>query len=452
MLGTQRSHLITLGLGIITLAGCGSYGGGGGGGGAVSSPDPGPAAVSATVAWTEASGPVTSYRVFVSRDDAAFQAEDDVASASATITGVPGERVRIQVAALDKQNMMGPLSPMSEEIVFTDSGATTAAAAAAVASGGIGSAVTRSAEDAAEGDAPLEFAEDGASLLLWEADAPSLALQLTSLSEGSLRTELSFDRPGDDWWVVGAEDFDGDGLTDVLWESATGMVAFSSLAALLETAPVAPLAVVGELSADEAVVSTGDFDGDGRADLLVEDESTGTRTVWLMSGAGDAIIEDLQGLGVAGNSLAASGDFDGDGRADLLWRAADGSLAIHFMDGAIAVAGLDVSVGSAQQALAAADVDGDGDDDLVYREAASGDVGVLLMGGRQEPVPWGRSIAAGPGWDVAEVGDFDGDGAEDLLWASETDFLIGFHGQDDPVAEWVPVDPGADWLLAAFVP
>ena len=319
-----------------------------------------------------------------------------------------------------------------------------------------GAADTLEGSDVTGDEGALALAEDGAGLLLWEAEAPSSALQLTSLWEGSLRVEVSFDRPDGEWWVAGTEDFDGDGLLDVLWQSAAGELAVSAQADLVDTASLASLSLVGELSVDEGVVSTGDYDGDGRADLLVEDGATGARTVWLMNDAGDATVEELRGLDVAASSVAASDDFDGDGREDLLVRAADGSLAIRFMDGAVVVAGLDVSVGSAQEAMASGDVDGDGDDDLVTRDAATGAVGVLLMGARQAPVPWEHAIAAGPGWEVAGVGDFDGDGSDDVLWATETLsatetlWMIGFHGQDGSAPEWVPVDPAGDWMLVSF--
>ena len=296
------------------------------------------------------------------------------------------------------------------------------------------------ASDAA--DAAHDF-RDGASPLLWERAAPSLAMQLTSLWDDALRTEISFDRPGDDWWVIAGADFDGDGLTDLLWESGEGVLAFSSLATLLDTAPTVPLHLLGTLGVDETVISTGDFDGDGLSDLLVEDEASGERLVWRIGEAGAVELEELEAPDLAASSLTASGDFDGDGRSDLLWRTPDGALTVLFMDGPVAVASLDLASSAATETLATGDVDGDGDDDLVIRDAA-GAVGVLLMHARQAPES--RSIAAGLGWDVVGLGDFDGDGAADLLWASETDWLIGFSAPGSET-DYVSLDPGADWVL-----
>ena len=78
---------------------------------------------------------------------------------------------------------------------------------------------------------------------------------------------------------------------------------------------------------------------------------------------------------------------------------------------------------------------------------AAGAVAVLLMHARQSPES--APIVVGPGWDVAGLGDFDGDGTADLLWASETGWAIGFSTPGSE-ADYVALDPGADWTLVSL--
>jgi hypothetical protein len=79
------------------------------------------------------------------------------------------------------------------------------------------------------------------------------------------------------------------------------------------------------------VAGTGDFNGDGKADILWRTPD-GSVVEWWMDGA-----NQIGGGNVASVdpswSVAQIGDFNGDGKADLLWRHATGALAIWAMDG-----------------------------------------------------------------------------------------------------------------------
>jgi hypothetical protein len=79
------------------------------------------------------------------------------------------------------------------------------------------------------------------------------------------------------------------------------------------------------------VAGTGDFDADGKSDIVWRDNS-GNTAVWLMSGAN---IVTAAGLGNIPNpwSIAQTGDYNGDGKSDLLWRDAAGDTYMWFMNG-----------------------------------------------------------------------------------------------------------------------
>src|SRR5437773_10390413 len=69
-----------------------------------------------------------------------------------------------------------------------------------------------------------------------------------------------------------------------------------------------------------SIVATGDFDGDGKSDLLWRNSATGENTIWFMNGAaisGGASIAPMADLNW---SIAGVADFDGDGKSDILAR------------------------------------------------------------------------------------------------------------------------------------
>ncbi len=99
------------------------------------------------------------------------------------------------------------------------------------------------------------------------------------------------------------------------------------------------LSVAPDISWNVAGVGDFDGDGDGRAGMMWRQGSTGSVAIWLMNGSNitssnDATYQGNKITPDASWSIVEAGDFNGDGKTDLLWRqTGSGTLAEWLMDG-----------------------------------------------------------------------------------------------------------------------
>src|SRR5437879_1707087 len=130
-------------------------------------------------------------------------------------------------------------------------------------------------------------------------------------AEGYIRTVAD-----QNWQVAGVGDFDGDGKADILWRnSATGE---NYIYFMVGTA-IKPTEGFIRTVADQnwQVVGVGDFDGDGKADILWRNSTTGQNYLYLVNGLTIKGTEGyLRTVADPNWQVAGVGDFDGDGKAD----------------------------------------------------------------------------------------------------------------------------------------
>jgi hypothetical protein len=204
---------------------------------------------------------------------------------------------------------------------------------------------------------------------------------------------------------VYSHDFNGDGLSDVLWRDSSGDVGMW----LMNGTSVLQTKVIANAPSNWSIVGQRDFNGDGNADLLWRDNS-GNVGIWLMSGSS---IGSTAVLGnVASNwSVVGTGDFNGDGNGDILWRDNLGNLAIWFMNGTQVIQSAVVGNVPTSWAVAGADMLGD----IFWRNSGTGDVGMWVMNGTKVSSTTDLGVVPST-WSIAAVGDFDNNGSTDLLW------------------------------------
>jgi hypothetical protein len=74
------------------------------------------------------------------------------------------------------------------------------------------------------------------------------------------------------------------------------------------------------------LAGTGDFDGDGKSDLLFRDASTRQLLIWYMNGS---TVEQTYTPNIAAQLVRGIGDIDGDGHADLIYSATTSTPGLY---------------------------------------------------------------------------------------------------------------------------
>jgi len=200
-----------------------------------------------------------------------------------------------------------------------------------------------------------------------------------------------------------------------------------------------------ELVQGRGLVAIGDFNGDGKPDLLQADTGYTVKSlkvrVHLGNGAG-AFGPPIVSAGAGASSLAV-GDFNGDGKLDLVEGYFEGNqIAILFGNGDGSFqAPVSIPVQAATGDLVVADFNGDGKLDLAMSafEDSAGYYGAIVLLGNGDGTfrtPIHISMPAG-GYAIAS-GDFNGDGKPDLVLV-ENEVWIAFGNGDGtfqtPVSE-----------------
>jgi hypothetical protein len=194
------------------------------------------------------------------------------------------------------------------------------------------------------------------------------------------------------WSVVGTSDFTGDGKPDVLYQNqTTGQLVLFVMNGTTK---------IGEqvLGASPAwrVVATGDFNGDGKTDLVWQNVAAGQIYFWFMTSSGGvaSTTNPFQGaymmdtgmnvITIADKNWRVVGvaDLNGDHKLDLIWQHSTGNLAAYYLNGTVATGAIDVSLNDPTwKVRAVGDYNLDGHPDLIFQNVVNGQIAAWLLTG-----------------------------------------------------------------------
>lgn len=366
-----------------------------------------------TFRWARASGPVESYVVMVVRNGGPPHFEQIVVDPRVTLPVASGESVAVKVRALGREPdgslTVGPLSPISEEIHvqatpnFAHNGLWTLhcapcaeigvqpfsepAPVAQIAAPGPG---WRYGGLAWLGRFPqrIWWSPDHGVISLWDASvSPEVTLweQRPTLAERRL---------------AGALDPDGDGFDElVLYDPDAARVEFWRVEGTgLRVAATLP-------APSQSTLALADVVGDARTDLLWHDPGSGAVLGWTLDGFARASAHRIGTQLDADATLADTGDYDGDGRDEILWRTSDGAFSVWYLEaGALRrVAYLPALPGDAyRRVVGSAAFNSVPGEEIAVQDTRNGEVHAILPLVETDPV---RLIALQPGeaWRVVDV-------------------------------------------------
>jgi glycerophosphoryl diester phosphodiesterase len=200
-------------------------------------------------------------------------------------------------------------------------------------------------------------------------------------------------------------DFDGDGRGDIVWYGPGAEPDHHWYGRANGQFGGTPLVIEGVY---EPLV--GDFDGDGRSDVFwYAPGPTPDRLDFGAPGHGFAATE----VSVDGTYSPFTGDFDGDGLGDIFWYGPGaGDDSIWYGAPGRTFVSVDIAMSRVYEPLVG-DFDGDGRSDVFWH--GPGTAPDALHHGTPDRSFAGSAIAMSRTYEPV-VGDFDGDGRSDIFW------------------------------------
>jgi Ca2+-binding RTX toxin-like protein len=299
-----------------------------------------------------------------------------------------------------------------------------------------------------------DFNGDGRSDILWRENEGAITTWLGRDNGGFVNNDANALRwVPRNWQIADTGDFNGDGRDDVLWRESDGAIT-TWLGQANGSFTINDANALQWVPRNWQIASAGDFNGDGRDDILWR-ESDGAITTWLGQANGGFANNDANALRWVPRDwkIADTGDFNGDGRDDILWREKDGAITTWLgqANGSFVINDANALQWVPQnwQIAGTGDFNGDGRHDILWRESDGaittwlGQANGGFANNDANALEWVPT-----NWNIADIGDYNGDGRDDILWREDRgavttwlgDASGGFANNDANALQWVPLN------------
>jgi uncharacterized repeat protein (TIGR01451 family) len=265
---------------------------------------------------------------------------------------------------------------------------------------------------------------------LVEAPPETFTVQLAAPVNATIAYDTSVTRITD---PPGGADFNADNRSDLVWRqdfSGQNVLWFMNGVNLVGGTFTNP-AVFADTN--WKIVGTNDFNADGKPDFLWRHAFSGQNVVWFMNGVNlvSGTFTNPTSLADVRWRMVGTGDFNLDGKPDILWRHDfSGENVVWYMNGVNLTSGtftVPASLTDTRWKMAGVgDFNRDGKPDILWHHAFSGqavlwymDNNVLLGGSFTNP-----NGLSDVGWDMVAVGDYNFDERPDIVWRHQ------FSGQN----------------------
>jgi len=261
---------------------------------------------------------------------------------------------------------------------------------------------------------PNDVSGDGKSDLLWRHPTSGSFATWVMNSSTITQTINVTANAGAAYRIVGNGDFNGDGRVDLLW-TGTGrdLWMWISNGSQFSTLPL------GTYPAGWVPVSVGDVTADGMADIIWRHEPSGSVAFWQMNGSATTRVVNVNPKAPLPYRVVAIEDFNADGRADLLWANDTTRDLVMWIAGADSYTSYSLGVyPSGWEPVGAGDLNRDNKAELFWRHTPTGSFAYWVMDGAATTRVTNIEPKAPANYYVVSAGDFNGDGFSDIAWTS----------------------------------
>ncbi|MGZ8190008.1 MAG: FG-GAP repeat domain-containing protein [Methylococcaceae bacterium] len=201
-----------------------------------------------------------------------------------------------------------------------------------------------------------------------------------------------------------------------------------------------------------AVEPKTDFNGDGKADVLIRNIFSGALNGWLINGTTVSAKPSFgKVLPKTGKIIMGIKDANGDGRSDLYWYNVNtGNVSAWLMNGStissrVSYGGLNPKDGWSPYGLA--DLNNDSKNDLVWYNVYTGEIRRWFTNGAivTKKQIWG-TLPPNDGWFPIGIKDLNGNGLADLLIYNPYNGNVGAWLDNGAVRSYATLNPSSGWI------